>query len=104
MVVGDVVYWLEDYDALNYNYVPSIGIPDLINYDITKTMDMYSTPSFIVSYYNNEIIDINPQSPRWIPPKWFSTSRYTQYQSGLFGATPYYIKDYSLIIKDYEEE
>jgi hypothetical protein len=104
MVAGDVVFWLEDYDALNYNYVPSIQIPDLINYDITKTMDMYSTPSFVVSYYNNEIIDIHEQSPRWIPPKWFSTSRYTQYQSGLFGATPYSIKDYNLIIKDYEEE
>jgi len=104
VLAGDVVYWLEDYDALNYNYVDSIRTIDLINYDQTKTIDMYATPSFKISYYNQDTVDVSDQNPRWVPPKWFPTDRYHQYQSGLYGSTPYYIEDYTVIINDYEED
>jgi hypothetical protein len=58
----------------------------------------------VVSYYNEDIVDVNDQNPAWNPPVWFATKRYEQYQSGLLGSTPYYIEDYTVLIRDYEEE
>lgn len=101
---GDIVYWLEDYDAVNFNYIQSVNMVDVINFDQDKSLELYATPTFVVSYYNEDIIDVNGQNPAWNPPVWFTTKRYEQYQSGLLGSTPYYIEDYTVLIRDYEEE
>jgi hypothetical protein len=101
---GDIVYWLEDYDSINYNYNDSINLIDLINFDQDKSLDLYATPSFVISYYNEDTVEVNSQNPLWQPPKWFTTKKYDQYQSGLLGSTPYYIEDYTVLIRDYEEQ
>jgi hypothetical protein len=101
---GDIVYWLEEYDSINYNYINSINIVDVINYDSEKSLDLYATPNFLVNYYSVDKVDVLRSTPRWSPPKWFATSRYDQYQSGRLGNVPYSINDYNNLIKDYEEE
>ncbi len=102
-IVGDSVFWYESYDNVDINYVPGLKIPDIINYDENKILDLYATPSFKISYYNENIVETTGSTPRWQPPKWFPVSRYDQYQAGYFGATPYTVSDYSKKIKDYED-
>ena len=102
-VVGDAIFWYESYDNIDINYVPGLKIPDIINYDKNKILDIYATPSFKISYYNENIVEKTGSTPRWQPPKWFPVSRYDQYQAGYFGATPYIVSDYSKLIKDYED-
>lgn len=102
-VVGDTIFWYESYDNIDINYVPGLKIPDIINYDQNKILDIYATPSFKISYYNENIVENTGSTPRWQPPKWFPVSRYDQYQAGYFGATPYIVSDYSKQIKDYED-
>ena len=102
-LVGDVLFWYESYDNVDINFVPGLKIPDIINYDINKSLDIYSTPTFRISYYNENIVDNTGSTPRWTPPQWLPISRYDQYQAGYFGATPYVISDYSNLIKDYED-
>jgi hypothetical protein len=101
--VGDVLFWYESYDNVDINYVPGLKIPDIINYDINKSLNIYSTPTFRISYYNENIVDNTGSTPRWTPPQWLPIPRYDQYQAGYFGATPYVISDYSNLIKDYED-
>jgi hypothetical protein len=101
---GDIVYWLEEYDSINYNYINSINIVDVVNYDSEKSLDLYATPNFLLNYYSIDKVDVLHSTPRWSPPKWFATSRYDQYQSGRLGDVPYSINDYNNLIKDYEEE
>jgi hypothetical protein len=101
--VGDVLFWYESYDNVDINFVPGLKIPDIINYDISKSLNIYSTPTFRISYYNENIVDNTESTPRWTPPQWLPIPRYDQYQAGYFGATPYVISDYSNLIKDYED-
>jgi hypothetical protein len=101
--VGDVLFWYESYDNVDINFVPGLKIPDIINHDISKSLDIYSTPTFRISYYNENIVDNTGSTPRWTPPQWLPIPRYDQYQAGYFGATPYVISDYSNLIKDYED-
>jgi hypothetical protein len=103
-IEGDIVYWLEDYDAINYNFNSNVGINEIINYDVSKSWDLYATPNFKVNYANRDQVDVQNTTLRWTPPKWFTVSRYEQYQSGMLGSTPYYIENYDSLIKDYEEE
>lgn len=103
-IEGDIVYWLEDYDAINYNFNSNVGINELVNYDPSKSWDLYATPNFKVNYANRDQIDIQNKTPKWNPPMWFTVSRYDQYQSGMLGNTPYSIENYDSLIKDYEEE
>jgi len=101
-IAGDIVYWMEDFDPINYNYEETVGIQEIINFDIDKDLELYSTPTFVLSYYSAENVEVNPQTPAWTPPSWFSLDKYAQYQSGLWGSTPYYIEDYSQIRHDIE--
>jgi len=100
---GDITYWYESYDNVDINFVPGLKIPDIINYDINKSLDIYSTPTFRISYYNENIVENTESTPRWTPPQWLPIPRYEQYQAGYFGATPYVVSDYSNLIKDYED-
>ena len=103
-IEGDIVYWLEDYEAINYNFNSNVGINEVVNYDSSKSWDLYATPNFKVNYANRDQIDIQNKLPKWNPPIWFTVSRYDQYQSGMLGNTPYSIENYDSLIKDYEEE
>jgi hypothetical protein len=103
-IEGDIVYWLEDYDAINYNFNSGVGINEVVNYDASQSWSLYATPNFKVNYANRDQVDIQNTVPRWTPPKWFTVSRYDQYQSGMLGSTPYYIENYDSLVKDYEEE
>lgn len=103
-IAGDIVYWLEEYDSINYNFEVETRLIDVVNFNVEKSLDLYATPNFIVSYYNQDVINVQNQTPLWNPPKWFAVSRYEQYQSGLLGNTPYDIENYDSLIKDYEEE
>ena len=102
-VVGDAAYWYEAYDNIDYNYASSVVMPDLINYDTEKSLMLYATPSFKVSYYRDDLVVSTHATPRWQPPVWLPLSRYEQYQAGFLGSTPYSVYDYSGLIKDYED-
>lgn|GEM_PF-2996334 len=102
-MIGDIVYWNETYDNIDINYVDGLRIPDIINFDPDKSLDLYATPSFSISYYNEDLVDLTGSTPRWKPPVWLPVSRYEQYQAGYLGSTPYQIGNYSGLIKDYED-
>jgi hypothetical protein len=63
-----------------------------------------STPNFTVNYYNGENASPYGATPNWLPPKWYPLDRYTQYQIGLLGSTPYQVDSYENLMNDYEEE
>jgi len=101
-VAGDIVFWNEKYDNLNYAYGDSVFYsPDLLY--INRT-DMYSTPSFTVQYFDGEYATPYSATPDWLPPKWYPVNRYDQYMMGLLGSTPMHVSGYQNLMKDYEEE
>lgn len=99
-IAGDVTYWYESYDNVDLNYVADLKVVDVITYNRDESLELYSTPSFITSYYDEQLIIPTGSTPRWTPPKWLPISRYEQYQAGLLGSTPYYISDYKNLKKD----
>ena len=99
-LAGDVAYWYESYDNIDINYNKDIKIVDVINFNNEESLEIYSTPSFITSYYNDQIVQPTGATPRWNPPKWLPISRYEQYQAGFLGSTPYYISNYNNLKKD----
>lgn len=102
-ISGDIVYWVEKYDNLNYTVTDTVLFDPNVLY--TNRIDMMSTPNFPVNYYNGIVESASPIiSPDWIPPKWYPIDRYSQYQMGLLGSTPYYVNGYENLMKDYEEE
>lgn len=101
-VAGDIVFWDEKYDNLNYSYGDSVFYdPDLLY--INRT-DMYSTPLFTVEYFNGSYATPYSATPDWLPPKWYPVNRYDQYMMGLLGSTPMHVSGYQNLMKDYEEE
>lgn len=100
IMAGDTIYWYEAYDNIDYNYDPNLKIPNVITYDLNKSLDLYSTPSFLVSYYNEDIAVSTQSTPRWTPPIWLSVPRYEQYQAGYLGATPYSVSKYTNLKND----
>lgn len=101
--VGDITYWYESYDNIDYNYVTGIKFPDVINSLSANSLDLYATPSFLNSYYRDDLVIPTHSTPRWTPPVWLPISRYEQYQAGFFGATPYGIENITNIKNDYED-
>lgn len=99
-VAGDISYWYESYDNIDLNYAPDLKIVDVINFNNEESLEIYSTPSFITSYYNEQLVLPTGATPRWNPPKWLPIPRYEQYQAGFLGSTPYYISNYNNLKKD----
>lgn len=99
---GDIIYWQEKYDNLNYQY--GTGLLFGSNVLLGQNYDMYSTPNFTVSYYNGDYSAPYNVSPDWLPPKWYPLNRLDQYRMGLFGATPFVFDNYQDLMKDYEED
>jgi hypothetical protein len=99
---GDIVFWGEKYDNLNYAYGDSVFYnPNLLYVNRT---DMYSTPLFTVQYFDGNYATPYSATPDWLPPKWYPINRYDQYMMGLLGSTPMYVNTYNKLMKDYEEE
>lgn len=99
-LAGDISYWYESYDNIDLNYVSNLKMVDVINFNNEESLEIYSTPSFRTSYYNEQLVLPTGATPRWNPPKWLPIPRYEQYQAGFLGSTPYYISNYNNLKKD----
>jgi len=99
-VAGDIGYWHESYDNIDINYIQDIKMVDVINFNPEESIDTYSTPRFITSYYNDQLVVSSGSTPDWTPPTWLPISRYEQYQAGFLGSTPYFISEYINLKKD----
>ena len=103
-ISGDVVYWYESYDSIQYSYENDIPLPNIYTINRQESSQILATPSFAYEHSNAEIIYPYNSTPNWLPPQWVPLNRYDQYQMGLMGSTPYYISDYSQLHPDHEEE
>ena len=103
-ISGDVIYWHESYDSIQYSYENDIPLTNIYSINKQKNSQILATPSFAYSHSDAEIVYSYNSTPNWLPPKWVPLSRYDQYQMGLMGSTPYYISHYSLLHPDHEEE
>lgn len=103
-ISGDVIYWHESYDSIQYSYENDIPLPNIYTISRQEGSQIVATPRFAYSHADAEIIYSYNSTPNWSPPKWVPLNRYDQYQMGLMGSTPYYISDYSLLHPDHEEE
>lgn len=101
-VSGDIVYWIEKYDSLNY----SAGQSEFFNPNVlyVQPNEMLATPNFTINYYDGSEAQTYIATPNWNPPVWYPLNRYTQYQMGLLGSTPNTVTTYVNLMKDYEEE
>jgi hypothetical protein len=101
-VAGDIVYWYEKYDV---NQSSSFE-PYLIA-DQGSTANYYhylTDSSFKKDFATDKVYYEDVFEDTWNLPKWYPISRYTQYQMGLMGSTPYIIDTYENLHPDYEEE
>lgn len=101
-VSGDVVYWSEKYDNLNYHSGDAV----LYNSNVLLGYGakMSSTPNFTLNYHDASDATAYTATPNWLPPKWYPLDRAEQYQMGLLGSTPNVISSYGKLMNDYEEE
>lgn len=100
-VGGDIVYWYEKYDSLQ----SSLGEPILQpNLNLNTAKAHYAdVKAFKVNTLTEEPYYSASATPSWNLPSWYPITKYTQYQMGILGATPYVI-EYSDTYPDYEEE
>lgn len=99
---GDIVYWFEKYDSSQSNLDEPILEPKV---DLNLEFYYYgATPAFKVNSLTEEpYYSSYAATPTWKLPSWYPIARYTQYQMGLMGATPYVVENTN-IRPDYEEE
>lgn len=99
-LAGDIAYWYESYDNIDLNYVSDLKMVDVVNFNNEESLDTYSTPRFITSYYDEQLVLSSGATPTWNPPAWLPIPRYEQYQAGFLGSTPYFISEYNNLKKD----
>lgn len=101
-IVGDIVYWYERYDVNQSNSAePSL---DPVIGSATGYYHYLTDPVFKINQYTNEVYYENVSDTSWNLPKWYPIDRYSQYQMGLLGSTPYIVDSYAQLKPDYEEE
>ena len=101
-ICGDIVFWYEKYDNVDYAGNNSIMLSNTTSYFESKPM--LSTPSFTVNYYDVSDSQYIQSVLNWLPPKWYPINRYQQYLMGLLGSTPNTIETYEDLMKEYEED
>lgn len=103
-VSGDVVYWYESYDTIQYSQELSVPLPNIYTSNRQPNSNIIATPNFVYKHNDGNTIIYNDATPNWIPPRWVPLTRYDQYQMGILGSTPNYISDRSALHPDHEEE
>ena len=101
-IVGDIVYWYERYDVNQSNSAEPVLGPTAGD---STAYDHYLTnPVFKKDQYTNKPYYENTIETSWNLPIWYPIDRYSQYQMGLLGSTPYVVDTYDNLRPDYEEE
>lgn len=99
---GDIVYWIEKYDNINYSSEYSVFSNTNLLYE--EKLPIMATPVFTVNYNDGSQATPYSATPNWKLPKWYPLDRFDQYQMGLLGSTPNFVATYENLMKDYEEE
>lgn len=99
---GDIVYWVERYDNKNYVLGNSVFTDSKLLY--VEKDELIATPRFTLNYHDGSDATPYQSTPSWSLPKWYPINRYTQYQMGLLGSTPYSVSNYLYLMNDYEED
>jgi hypothetical protein len=102
-ITGDIVYWNEKYNNLNYAN-EELPLPETFRFAKQANSDLYATPNFVYKHSSGTGQYRLSATPNWIPPKWVPLRKFDQYQMGLFGTTPNYISNYTNIHPDNGEE
>lgn len=103
-VSGDIVYWYESYDTVQYSQELTAPLPNIYTSNRQEYSDIIATPNFVYKHSDGNTIVYNDATPNWTPPRWVPLNRYDQYQMGIFGSTPNYISNRDAIHPDHEEE
>jgi hypothetical protein len=101
-IVGDIVYWYERYDVNQSN-----SAEPFLNSAVGGATGYYhylTNPVFKKDQFTNKVYYEDTADTSWNLPKWYPILRYTQYQMGLLGSTPYIVDSYNNLKPDYEEE
>jgi len=101
-VAGDIVYWYERYDVNQSN--SSEAVLSAYQGANVNYYHYLTDSSFKKDFETQEVYYEDVFQNTWNLPRWYPISRYTQYQMGLLGATPYVIETYENLHPDYEEE
>ena len=101
-IVGDIVYWYERYDVNQSNSAEPVLNPAAS--DATAYYHYLTNPVFKKDQYTNKVYYESTSETSWNLPKWYPINRYSQYQMGLLGSTPYVVDTYNNLRPDYEEE
>lgn len=102
-ISGDIIYWNEKYDNLNYAN-EDLPLSNSFTFVRQNGSELISTPNFVYRHHNGIELVKNNSTTTWTLPKWVSLRKFDQYQMGLFGTTPNYISTYSSIHPDSGEE
>ena len=102
-ITGDIVYWNEKYDNVNYAN-EELPLPETFLFLKQDNSQLISTPNFTYSHANGQDIIRYSSAPNWTPPKWVPLRRFDQYEMGLFGSTPNTIATYTNLHPDSGEE
>jgi len=103
-ISGDVIYWYESYDTVQYDQELSPPLPNIYTSNKQEKSDIIATPNFVYKHNDSNTIIYNSATPNWTPPRWVPLRKYDQYQMGIFGSTPNHIADYELVHPDHEEQ
>jgi hypothetical protein len=102
-ISGDIVYWNEAYDNVQYAN-EQLPLPNSFIHSKQQNSDLTATPNFVYKYSDSSSIITNNATPNWIPEQWVPLRKFDQYQLKLFGSTPDYITTLENSHPDYEEQ
>lgn len=102
-IAGDVIYWYESYDPIQYNNELDIPLPNIYTVNKQLNSNLVATPNFVYNHTDPSVLYSLETTPNWEPPVWTMLDKYTQYQMGILGTTPNSISDYTSIHPDHEE-
>lgn len=102
-IAGDVIYWYESYDPIQYSNELDIPLPNIYTLSKQDKSDLIATPNFVYSHTDPSVLYSLDTTPNWRPPVWTMLDKYTQYQMKIMGTTPNIVNNYSVIHPDHEE-